>query len=543
MVSSDPNQVIDQAYLQELRELELELIKTRNQAEAARLDARAAELELSLSRLGKRIDQAEHALDGRQQITASELPAMEPLDAETIDRTGPESADGQRFDPVASPVAAPRRRIDSPSSLTGPPSWRRIRPAAAYRPSSSPEMPPAAPDTSAVAATGKHPQAEHRQARSTEHEPTRISIGSWQQLREIIGRQGSRPLGVAAAKRRPAPHPPAPRRGAAVKLQLACETATADAAPARRKRRPMAWLGSALFHAAVLLVLAFWTMASQRPADQIALAGAVSDSEEVVVESVTIESEAVQPIVEEPQPQPVEVPSYQPSEIGELPFTPTAMEAPTNIADPLAESLVRDARSSAAAMSMASTSELKMEFCGIEGGGNHFVYLVDSSASMGDAFRSARDALLRSIQLLRPDQRFYVVFFDSEPDYMRLTAADQKEPHSVYATPENKASLRRWALGIEMDRGRAPYEALPFAIDLAPDVIFLLSDGEFPARIEEMLKDLNQVENLFGDSGPISIVHTIGYHSREGEERMRRIAHQNGGRYRHIPEPGQAAPR
>jgi hypothetical protein len=190
-----------------------------------------------------------------------------------------------------------------------------------------------------------------------------------------------------------------------------------------------------------------------------------------------------------------------------------------------------------AAMSLKSDSEAEMQFCGIDGGGNHFVYLVDSSRSMGKAFESARLELLRSIEQLRPDQRFYVIFFDAESDYMRLLAPDRDEARSVRATAANKAALKRWAMSIQMDRGRAPYDALPFAIELRPDVIFLLSDGEFPESIEELLGEVNHFENLFGDSGPISIVHTIGYHSRQGERRMRRIAEQNGGRYRHVPKP------
>ena len=144
---------------------------------------------------------------------------------------------------------------------------------------------------------------------------------------------------------------------------------------------------------------------------------------------------------------------------------------------------------------------------------------------------------MQSIRLLKPDQRFYVIFFDAEPDYMRLSSADEDEPRSVYATAENKQKLQRWAMTIKMDRGRAPYDALPFALELNPDVIFLLSDGEFPQRIEDLLGEINRIDNLFGDDGPISIVHTIGYHSREGESRMRRIAKQNGGQYRYVPQP------
>ena len=156
---------------------------------------------------------------------------------------------------------------------------------------------------------------------------------------------------------------------------------------------------------------------------------------------------------------------------------------------------------------------------------------------MREAFESARAELLRSINVLTPDQRFYVIFFDAESDYMRLTSPDRDEARSVFATLENKQALQRWAMTIKMDRGRAPYDALPFALELGPDVIFLLSDGEFPQSIEDLLSQINRVDNLFGDEGPLSIIHTIGYHSRDGESRMKRIATQNGGQYRHVPKP------
>ena len=51
-VRQNPKWVVDQAYLSRLRELELELDKTRSEAHAARLDARAAELKLRIQKLG-----------------------------------------------------------------------------------------------------------------------------------------------------------------------------------------------------------------------------------------------------------------------------------------------------------------------------------------------------------------------------------------------------------------------------------------------------------------------------------------------------------
>ena len=74
---------------------------------------------------------------------------------------------------------------------------------------------------------------------------------------------------------------------------------------------------------------------------------------------------------------------------------------------------------------------------------------------------------------------------------------------------------------IEMDRGRAPYEALRFALQLRPDVIFLLSDGEFPQGIEDLLREENKVENLFGNSkkGEFAVNEPVDYKRLKKVER------------------------
>ena len=299
------------------------------------------------------------------------------------------------------------------------------------------------------------------------------------------------------------------------------------------RKRPAALLVSTVAHIAILLFLALLTLSTHRPKDQVALSASVSEPSEDPMQ--TFEFEAVEPS-EQSEPtetaQEVEV-----SDIGEIAvaeINPNAVPGPPapNMADMLSTSQL-----SAANMSLKSNSDAKIQFCGVEGGGNHFVYLVDSSGSMGSAFESARAELLNSIDALKPNQKFYVVFFDAESDYMRLSNPNADESGSVKATNENKQALKRWAMKINMDRGRAPYDPLRFALKLKPDVIFLLSDGEFPQGIEDLLKEENHYDNLFGDDGLISIVHTIGYHSREGESRMRRIAQQNKGQYRHIPKP------
>ncbi|EMI24228.1 vWA domain-containing protein [Rhodopirellula europaea] len=305
-----------------------------------------------------------------------------------------------------------------------------------------------------------------------------------------------------------------------------------------RRAKPAALIVSTVVHVVLLFILAAFTLSNARPKDQMAFsASASSESEETAMETFAIESS--EPITEPTQSQPDEV-QYDVSEIGEMPMvdiTSTAMDSVAAAASNLSSLSSSSSAASQAMQKLKSDSKSQMEFCGVEGGGNHFVYLVDSSGSMGDAFTSARSALLQSIDMLTEKQRFYVVFFDAECDYMQLSGSPEPETRSAYATAKNKQQLRNWAMRVSMDRGKAPYEPLRFALGLKPDVIFLLSDGEFPQGIEDLLSEENRSTNLFGDTDPISIVHTISYHSREGESRMRRIAEKNFGQYRHVSKP------
>ncbi|MCM2373055.1 vWA domain-containing protein [Aporhodopirellula aestuarii] len=309
-------------------------------------------------------------------------------------------------------------------------------------------------------------------------------------------------------------------------------------APPPRRRQSVAVIVSAVVHLVILICLAGFTLTSVMPKDQVALSASVSEASEEAMETFQIET--VQPAEDPSETTPDET-QYELDPLGEMAVVEVTpgIAATASTPPPSTQAFRRPTAASTASLkSLKSDSKSKMQFCGVEGGGNHFVYLVDSSGSMGEAFISARRALIESIGMLTESQRFYVIFFDAKCDFMRITRADQDEPRSVYATSENKQRLKSWAMRVEMDRGKAPYEPLEYALQkLKPDVIFLLSDGEFPQGIEDLLQEKNRVTNLFGDSNPVSIIHTISYHSREGESRMRRIAENNFGQYRHVPKP------
>jgi hypothetical protein len=475
------------------RLLELQLLKIRNEASAARLEARAAEIELMIRQLGA---------EGNSP---------------------PKTGSTQSGTPINSPHV-PLGPTESAPHLFH--SWDEVR--LVYAGTAAPADPVAAPAPTtftrfdAAETRVKHP----RFLDVDDNDPAVASdsdAGSETDQADQI--EPSSPLPVIVS---------APSRSSSLLVQ---GEISIDPEPeheeeaAKRRRKPAAWLVSAISHVAVLAVLAAITLQTQRPKDQVALSASAAEANQVSMQTFTIESSEPEPETSQPKPSEME---YELSPVGQMAATDFAPKMPPA---PAAAAMTGSRLASAAAMSLKSDSDAQIEFCGVEGGGNHFVYLIDSSGSMGNAFVSARAEVLASIGALKQNQRFYVVFFDAESDYMRLSNPSRDEPRSANASPENQAALKRWAMRIAMDRGRAPYDALRFALKLRPDVIFLLSDGEFPQGIEDLLREENKVENLFGDSHPISIVHTIGYHSKEGESRMRRIAEQNRGQYRYIPKP------
>jgi hypothetical protein len=66
----------------------------------------------------------------------------------------------------------------------------------------------------------------------------------------------------------------------------------------------------------------------------------------------------------------------------------------------------------------------------------------------------------------------------------------------------------------------------------------LLSDGRFTDRGETIryLKRENYVRDSKGRR-PKVVIHTVGFHQRDGEATLKNIARSYGGSYRFIPPP------
>jgi hypothetical protein len=163
------------------------------------------------------------------------------------------------------------------------------------------------------------------------------------------------------------------------------------------------------------------------------------------------------------------------------------------------------------------------DFFGIGGYGQSFVYVVDCSGSMSESgkFERAVYELLRSIEQLRSDQQYFVIFYNHQ-------AYPMDSPGMVLATPKRFEETRDWISYAQPRGGTVPLPALLAALKIKPDAIFFLSDGLFDPQTSRVIRAYNR-----GKETRIPI-HTIAFVNREAEGLMRTIARNSGGKYRFV---------
>jgi hypothetical protein len=114
----------------------------------------------------------------------------------------------------------------------------------------------------------------------------------------------------------------------------------------------------------------------------------------------------------------------------------------------------------------------------------------------------------------------------------------------VPATAENVERLEEWFRTVELGYQTEPWPAVQLALELEPDAIYLLSDGEFSPMTRQQLSLLNY--RLVDDRQvrPAVVVNTFAMHGREGANNLRAIARENGGEYRFVfvATPGGLGP-
>ena len=150
------------------------------------------------------------------------------------------------------------------------------------------------------------------------------------------------------------------------------------------------------------------------------------------------------------------------------------------------------------------------------------VYVVDRSGSMTDSIDYVKFELKRSIGELSEDKEFHVIFYSSGPPVEMPTR------RLVNATERNKQLAFEFIDGVIAQGETDPSEALKRAFDTKPELIYLLTDGEFDKAIVGLVKQLNSNQQV--------TVHTIGFLYQVGEQVLKQIADENNGNYKFVSE-------
>jgi hypothetical protein len=166
-----------------------------------------------------------------------------------------------------------------------------------------------------------------------------------------------------------------------------------------------------------------------------------------------------------------------------------------------------------------------VNFFGTGGVAKKIVFVVDHSGSMTDSIVYVKHELKRSIRSLRPNQSFWLTFYSSGPTLDLPTAGHKLVP----ATEPNKAQAFDFIDTIIAIGQTDPSDSLKKAFECQPELIYILTDGEFDPGIAGLIERLN--------SGKDKVtINTICFIYSEGEPLLKKIAVANNGAYKFVGE-------
>jgi uncharacterized protein with von Willebrand factor type A (vWA) domain len=293
----------------------------------------------------------------------------------------------------------------------------------------------------------------------------------------------------------------------------------------------IAFLVSLVGHTLLLLLLACWVFMPGAPQDGLSIRLEIGQEEMASLELLTTSEDSQQ--IESPMEADKELES-------QLSKVQLSVEDLQLLPDDWSGSeAVGSAEASLASFEILSSSQaLDAEgprqgasFFGAYAPGGRFVYVMDTSKSMeGRRWTLAKQQLLESLRELGPNRQFFVICFD-----MRTSLMFDYSPDQMEFFPADAATLKRverWLRSRKPGPATLPATALQLALQLQPDAIFFLSDGELHDDSLYRLRLLN-VDDTSRDKIPIHAVHLM---SLEGKQTLQQIAEENAGTFTYIGE-------
>lgn len=168
-------------------------------------------------------------------------------------------------------------------------------------------------------------------------------------------------------------------------------------------------------------------------------------------------------------------------------------------------------------------------FFGTGSRGVRFAYIVDASGSMeaNGKFIIAMRELGRSIEALPDFAYFHALLFNAD------SYRPAWEDGWVRARRGDVSRMRRWLSEQQPSGGTFPLPgfAAVFALDVPPDVIYFMTDGQIPVDTPAEVARLNA-------RGKRVVIHTIAFGDESGREALQKIAQDSGGTYRFVNPAG-----
>ena len=179
-------------------------------------------------------------------------------------------------------------------------------------------------------------------------------------------------------------------------------------------------------------------------------------------------------------------------------------------------------------------------FVGSRAVANRIAYVCDASGSMMTMFDDLRQQITISVGNLTPVQSFDVIFFQDQGCW----ALDKTA--LVPANPENKRKAEKFLADVTARSETNPIPALELAKSLKPELIYLLTDGDFSGPGNDAV--IRFCKENFADGK--TKINTIAFVSKEYKDNpqdlefvkaLQAIARNSGGNFKHVGEVEMSA--
>ena len=287
-----------------------------------------------------------------------------------------------------------------------------------------------------------------------------------------------------------------------------------------RRGNALAFLSSLVFHVTLLLVLALCVYTAGKKSQGLLLSADIGESQATSLDMM--QSFELSPPSAEPMTAELAEPDFKMDlDIDGLMEKPQGDDLPA-----VGATLTSLSVGKVISELRAPSNGRGANFFGAYAEGNRFVYVLDSSRSMtGDRWTYACAQLIDSLNGLRKGQGFFVICFDMQTSFLFNTPPQQAKFFEV--DKDTVVRVKNWLRSRTLGRATMPGQALQFALDMNPDAIFLLSDGELQDNSLMMLRMLNG----FSSERRQIPVHTVHLFSLQGRQTLEMIALENSGSF------------